>query len=183
MSAGATCPACDEGILEPMGPDLLRCSFCAGTFCPHQLSWGDGCPDCATRGAGGGGRAITPESLGHADITGRSLTRGAVLVLVLLLAGVSDAQTPTLSLNASMGFILKAHRLGLGLTQDSLSKLTSRTVTATKVSRLERGLDSATVAQEDSLTLALWRTLRARLHPEAELRFNRIVLRNLPRLR
>ncbi len=115
--------------------------------------------------------------------------RRLALALLVLVVAAAPAQAPELSLRASMGLLLRAHRLGLGplmadgyLSQAELSVLTSGTVTATKISRLERGLDSATVAQEDSLTLALWRVARARLHPDAELRFNRIVQRNLVRI-
>lgn len=92
----------------------------------------------------------------------------------------------TMTLDSSRGYILKAHRLAFGplladgyMSQADLAALSG--VSATKISRVERALDTLTVAQQDSVALAFIRIMRARVHPYAVEQFNAIVLRNLSR--
>ncbi len=85
--------------------------------------------------------------------------------LALALVALLWAQTPPTRLQ-SRGYVLKSYRTALGLTQTQLAALSG--VSATKISRLERGLDSATVAQEDAIAGPLDSIVRARLHPDTE---------------
>lgn len=92
----------------------------------------------------------------------------------------------TMPLDSSRGYILKAHRLAFGplmadgsMSQADLAGLSH--VSATKISRVERGLDTLTSAQQDSIALAFIRIMRARVNPAAMEQFNAVVLRNMSR--
>lgn len=69
------------------------------------------------------------------------------LAPLMLVLGLALIQLPAVRMNAatSRGDILKGYRTHFGLTQATLARLSG--LSATKISRIERGLDSITDAQ------------------------------------
>lgn len=113
--------------------------------------------------------------------------RGILLALIVVslggsyvgAGGLSSPPPPAaMSLDSSMGAALKGYRTTFALSQAQLAALSH--VSATRISRLERGLDSGTTAEQDSLARALWRVFRTRYDPGTEARLARIVLRTRP---
>jgi DNA-binding XRE family transcriptional regulator len=102
----------------------------------------------------------------------RSLERllavaGCGVLLAFVLASTSARPTPTVpSRLVQRGAVLKAYRSTFSITQTQLAALSH--VSATKISRLERGLDSATVAQEDAIATVLDSISRGRFDAETE---------------
>lgn len=94
---------------------------------------------------------------------------GILFALMLFLAGAlavaPEPQSAPTRLQ-SRGMVLRAYRTSFGLTQATLARLSG--ISATKISRIERGLDSATVAQELALARTLDSIIGTRLHPETE---------------
>lgn len=107
-----------------------------------------------------------------------------VLLLVLALTRPLAAQQVRTASDSAMGRALKLYRVALGLTQTELAALTcfpapcTPTVTATKISRIERMLDSGTTAQQDSLVRALDREFHRLFPPGTERRVAGLVARN-----
>jgi len=116
----------------------------------------------------------------------------AVMVVGWGLAGVAVAFTPDVPTAApsatvqgltrlqQRGAALRAYRTAFALTQTQLAGLSG--LPATKISRIERGLDSATVAQEDALATPLDSISRARFNAETEAWVAGIVQRARARL-
>lgn len=122
------------------------------------------------------------------------MRRTAVAALVLLaatplVAGVHPAPeldipptVPTTAIDTALGWHLRAYRGAFGISQDSLSKLTHRVVSATNISYYERGMRHAPDSVADSLVLAVWRLYAARVPWRAESSFAAILRRNVGRM-
>ena len=90
-------------------------------------------------------------------------------------AGTARLVSAPMSRLQSRGAVLKGYRTAFGLTQAQLATMSH--VAATRLSRLERGLDSASVALEDSIAAPLDSIFRARFHPDTELWLVQVVQR------
>lgn len=88
--------------------------------------------------------------------------RRMVLMLVLSLCAATPATGQQLTRLQSRGAVLKGYRTVFGLTQTQLAVLTH--ISQTRISRYERGIDSARVGAEDTITAVLDSIFRARYH-------------------
>lgn len=104
-----------------------------------------------------------------------------VLALMVAVRAPARAQVARMSHDSTIGVTLKYHRLALGIGQDSLSKLTSRTVSRTRISEIERAVRPISEAQADSLFLALRRAAYARMDSSALRYYNLVERRNRSR--
>lgn len=93
----------------------------------------------------------------------RVLVMAALVLLAFVPATPRQEQLTRLQ---SRGAVLRGYRTAFGLTQAQLSTLSG--VPATKISRIERGLDSATVVQENAIATPLDSIFRARFHAGTE---------------
>lgn len=90
-----------------------------------------------------------------------------LLLCLMLFATPAIAQT-RLTIAQSLGATLKGYRTSFALTQAQLAAVSH--VTAARISRIERGLDTATTSESIRLAGALDSIFQARFDPDTERR-------------